>query len=56
MKRYVDKLITKMHERATAKSNVMNMVKWYNFTTFDLIGDMAFGESFGSLDSDGYHP
>lgn len=56
MKRYVDKLITKMHERATAKSNVMNMVKWYNFTTFDFIGDLAFGESFGCLDSGGYHP
>ena len=45
-----------MHECARVKSGVMDMVKWYNFTTFDLIGDLAFGESFGCLDSGGYHP
>ena len=27
------------------------MVKWYTFTTFDLIGDLAFGESFDGLKS-----
>jgi hypothetical protein len=31
------------------------MGKWYNLTTFDLIGDLAFGEGFGGLDSGGYH-
>ena len=56
MKRYIDKLITRMHECARVKSGIMDMVKWYNFTTFDLIGDLAFGESFGCLDSGGYHP
>jgi cytochrome P450 len=32
------------------------MVQWYNFCTFDLIGDLAFGEPFGCLESGGYHP
>lgn len=30
-------------------------MKWYNLTTFDLIGDLAFGEPFGGLDSSEYH-
>ena len=32
------------------------MVKWYNFTTFDVLGDLAFGEPFGCLESGDYHP
>lgn len=56
MKRYVDLLIAKLHERARSAAPVVDMVKWYNFTTFDLIGDLAFGQPFGCLESGGYHP
>lgn len=28
----------------------------YNFTTFDVIGDLAFGEAFGCLETGQYHP
>ena len=28
---------------------------WYNYLTFDMIGDLAFGESFGSLATSTYH-
>lgn len=31
-------------------------MNWYNFLTFDLIGDLAFGESFGCLDLGLLHP
>jgi cytochrome P450 len=31
------------------------MVAWYNWTTFDLIGDLAFGEPFGCLQESSYH-
>jgi cytochrome P450 len=31
------------------------MTRWYNFTTFDLIGDLAFGEPFGCLSESKYH-
>lgn len=55
MKQYVDVLISRLHDRAR-KGEVVDMVKWYNFTTFDLIGDLAFGDSFKCLDSGGYHP
>lgn len=46
---YVDKLISQLNIHATGKEGV-NIVKWYNFTTFDIIGDLAFGEPFGCLD------
>lgn len=51
---YVNKLITKLN--GVVNQGPQNMVKWYNFTTFDLIGDLAFGEPFGCLDNDEYHP
>jgi cytochrome P450 len=55
MKHYIALLITKLKNEAT-EGNTVDMVNWYNFTTFDLIGDLAFGESFGCLESGGYHP
>ena len=55
MKKYVDLLITRLSDQVRAGKSV-NMVEWYNFTTFDLIGDLAMGESFHSLESSDYHP
>ncbi|KFA76719.1 hypothetical protein S40288_09384 [Stachybotrys chartarum IBT 40288] len=52
---YVDKFIEKLSERAR-KAVVVDIVEWYNFATFDLIGDLAFGQPFGCLESGGYHP
>ena len=34
----------------------LNMVSWYNWTTFDVIGDLAFGEPFGCLEKAEYDP
>ena len=31
------------------------MVKWLNFTTFDIVGDLALGESFHCLEESRYH-
>ncbi|KAK6077404.1 cytochrome P450 [Seiridium cupressi] len=55
MKNYVDILITKLTDLATS-GEIIDMVKWYNFTTFDLVGDLAFGEPFGCLENSDYHP
>jgi cytochrome P450 len=33
------------------KDKPVNLVSWFNWFSFDLIGDMAFGESFGCLES-----
>ena len=48
IKVYVDLLIQRLREVASS-AQPTNMVEWYNFTTFDLIGDLAFGESFNGL-------
>lgn len=39
---YVDLLVERLREVAE-KGEPTNMVQWYNFTTFDLIADLAFG-------------
>jgi cytochrome P450 len=52
---YVDLLIEKLRERAAAKENV-DIVSWYNFTTFDIVGDLGFGEPFNCLKESKYHP
>ncbi|ELR05414.1 hypothetical protein VC83_03574 [Pseudogymnoascus destructans] len=54
IKGYVDLLIQRLHERSS--TGPLDMVSWYNWTTFDLIGDLAFGESFGCLENCTYHP
>lgn len=56
MQTYVSLLIRRLQKHATSSNPVLDMNKWYNFTTFDLIGDLAFGEPFGCLESEGYHP
>uniref|UniRef100_A0A0B7KBH0 Uncharacterized protein n=2 Tax=Bionectria ochroleuca TaxID=29856 RepID=A0A0B7KBH0_BIOOC len=53
---YIDKLIERLHENSNGGSNTIDIMAWYNFTTFDIIGDLAFGEPFGCLDSSDYHP
>ncbi|RPB04471.1 putative cytochrome P450 [Choiromyces venosus 120613-1] len=50
---YVDRFIQKVNIYATKKDSPEEgeeMTKWYSFLTFDIIGDLAFGEPFGSLD------
>lgn len=50
---YVNLLIQRLHENA---SKPQDLVAWYNWTTFDLIGDLSFGEPFGCLLDQRYHP
>lgn len=45
---YVDLFIERLKPFA-ANRDAINMCNWFNFTTFDIIGDMAFGEPFGCL-------
>lgn len=55
MKRYTDLFIEKLTAKARDGS-IIDIVRWFNFVTFDLIGDLAFGEPFGCLESGCYHP
>ncbi len=59
--RYVDLLMQRLGEMTIDESGqpreaVANLASWFNFTTFDIIGDLAFGESFGCLEESRYHP
>lgn len=51
---YVSQFIKHL-QRMGAKNEAFNMVNWLNFTTFDIIGDLAFGEPFGCLESGEFH-
>jgi cytochrome P450 len=59
--RYVDLLMQRLRERTQdgdgrPREAVVNLAAWFNFTTFDVIGDLAFGEPFGCLMESRYHP
>ncbi|KAL8676291.1 MAG: hypothetical protein Q9186_007178 [Xanthomendoza sp. 1 TL-2023] len=56
IKRYVDQLILELSKRCDDGKTLIDIESWFSFTAFDIIGDLTFGESFGSLDSGGYHP
>jgi len=44
IKGYIDLLIRRLREHGRDGTVPVDMVAWYNFTTFDVIGDLAFGE------------
>ena len=52
LERYVDLMMTRLGElaRQSGGSAEVDMVEWLNFVTFDVSGEMSFGESFGSTD------
>jgi len=54
LKAYVDLLMQKLKGVAAAKTST-DIVRWFNFTTFDMIGDLAIGKSFGCLNDSEYH-
>jgi hypothetical protein len=56
---YVDMLIEKLTieaRAAGASSEGVNLKDWVNWTTFDIIGNLAFGSDFGCLQGSDWHP
>lgn len=51
---FVDKLMSRFRGFAE-RGETFDIVKWYNFITFDVIGDLSFGESFGCLERGDFH-
>ncbi|CAK7211410.1 hypothetical protein SCUCBS95973_001105 [Sporothrix curviconia] len=51
IERYVTLLVKRLREVASSKCVLksVDMFCWYSMTTFDIIGDLAFGEPFGYL-------
>ncbi|RAL12477.1 cytochrome P450 [Aspergillus homomorphus CBS 101889] len=52
---HLDKLIVQLQSSADSRQSI-DLVTWYRLTTFDIIGELAFGEHFGGLDRGSYHP
>ena len=51
---YVDLLIQRLH--TSDHDDYFALVKWFNWITFDIIGDLAFGEPFNCLRDGETHP
>ncbi|POS72720.1 isotrichodermin C-15 hydroxylase [Diaporthe helianthi] len=43
-------------EGEARKTQLVDISRWYNFTLFDIMGSLAFGEPFGCLEQSDYHP
>lgn len=52
---YIDLFITRLGELANNSQDV-DLLHWLNYLTFDIVGDLAFGEPFGCLKDSAYHP
>ncbi|TLS26452.1 hypothetical protein PpBr36_04749 [Pyricularia pennisetigena] len=55
IKRYVDLLMMRFGELADADKPA-NVTRWYNYFTFDVMGDLAFADPFNSLEAGNFHP
>ncbi|KEY66239.1 hypothetical protein S7711_09265 [Stachybotrys chartarum IBT 7711] len=55
VKYYVGLLIKQLKKEAQRVGTV-DMCQWYNFMTFDVIGELAFADPFNSLANGNYHP
>ena len=57
---YVSKLMDRFQEIAdkgsSKTSGVINLVEYFNWATFDIIGDLGWGHSFECLEKKEYHP
>ena len=51
--KYVNLLVQRMRENA---GKTIDLCAWFHFATFDIIGDLAFGEPFDCLEESKFHP
>ena len=49
VRRCVDRFIDKIGQLGT-NAQGLNMTKWYEMIAFDVLGEMAFGESFNCIE------
>lgn len=53
---YYDNLISALKKQSQASDGKANLVHFFNWTTFDIISDLSFGESFDCVKNGRYHP
>lgn len=58
LQKYVGLLVSRLHDQTLKEPRgaVLEIVPWLNYTTFDIFGDLGFGESFDCLQHSRYHP
>ncbi|KAF2967122.1 hypothetical protein GQX73_g6442 [Xylaria multiplex] len=64
LQQYVNLLVERLTEQATKQetkrsgihSVEFDIAPWFNYVTFDIFGDLGFGESFDCLQNSRYHP
>ena len=56
IKGYVELLIQRLRGKANNGKAIIDMHAWYNYCTFDIIGDLAFAEAFGCLRESAMYP
>jgi hypothetical protein len=52
MNKYFNLFIRRLHENC---AKAVDINKWYDLLSFDVMGDLAFGESFGGLENSKLH-
>ncbi|EPE34936.1 Cytochrome P450 [Glarea lozoyensis ATCC 20868] len=52
VRKYTDQLVSQLNANA---GKPINACKWFNYFAFDIMGDMAFGQSFGMVESGKEH-
>lgn len=55
IRHYVDLLFSSFQEHC-ATGKPIDLSRWFHFLSFDIIGDLSFGASFGNLERQDFHP
>lgn len=56
LQKYSDMLIDRLRDQPNLQDGRLDICSWYNFTTFDVLGDLCFAESFHCLETAENHP
>ena len=56
LQKYSDLLIDRLRDQPNLQDGSLDICSWYNFTTFDMLGDLCFAESFHCLETAENHP
>lgn len=54
--KYIDLFLRRLREHGQGGKAPIDSTKWFEWTTFDIIGDLSFGEPFGCLQNATSHP
>ncbi|KAK7706049.1 hypothetical protein SLS57_009830 [Botryosphaeria dothidea] len=54
--KHINLLVEKVREKSAESGGVIDICNFFNFTTFDIMGDLAFGKPLGLLERAEYNP